>query len=178
MTRFMCETIASKLEKSWQPIIISSGIKCARKDRTIASKRHAELDIPTSKEAKKLLCESFHHQGVLNHMDSKVDLKNGSQDPKSEMTSRLFPPPPRISFLPRTLPPLYRRCCCTSLSPGLPVLVVMYDCVRCLLVPPLASEISIGTPVAAAQLTTCTCWEEQTLWLEYKGERCAATKQP
>jgi hypothetical protein len=87
MTRFMCETIASKLEKSWRPIIISSGIKCARKDRTIASKRQAELDIPTSKEAKKLLCESFHHQGVLNHMDSKLDLKNGSQDPKSEMTS-------------------------------------------------------------------------------------------
>ncbi len=88
MTRSMCETIASKLEKSWQPIMISNGSKCTRKDRANASKRQAELDISNSKETKKhALCELSHNQGVLCHIESKHGLKNESQDPQSEMTS-------------------------------------------------------------------------------------------
>ena len=51
-TRSMCETIAAKLEESWQPIVASGVSKRSKKDQKLAGKRKQEFDIPVPKAVK------------------------------------------------------------------------------------------------------------------------------
>ena len=75
-TRSMCETIAAKLEESWQPIVVSGVSKRSKKDQKLAGKRKQEFNIPIPKAVKTQESETVdtcemkqhhHHQHKHHH---------------------------------------------------------------------------------------------------------------